>query len=205
MPKGYSKIKDGGNYAHNLARCEVSSLVDKLRDREPTPAWVGELNATLKHFKMNQGFLAELVIASGRKNLLGRAYTHATLQNMIAGYRLDHSFTKNAQKTINDHLDILVDYLSKPDDAPVDPYRSVTSYGIKDIYPSPNQIAQEEEPKTLLQRLEESGRKPFLPKSGYETVHKSEYVPYGDGIYIDPNPKVHKVKLTKVKVHIIRR
>ena len=205
-------VKDGGVYKHNLARVEVGSIVKPLYDKEPTPAWVKQFKAMLKHFKISAQTLYQLTAESGKTNEFGHPYTTRSMANLLNHYKAkNNGWTKNAQQTINDHLDILIEHLCRLDDAPADPYRSVTSYGITDIYPSPNQIAQEEEPKNLLQRLEESGRKPFLPKSGYKTIHKSEYVPYKQKpktlneqrAEIGLAPMPIKVKLTKI--HIIRR
>lgn len=194
-------VQDGGAYKHNLARVEVESLVAPLRDKEPTSAWVKQFNECLRqfneclrHFKMSQATLSKLASESGRKNMLGRPYTISTLNNMLMHYQSEHSWTKNAQKSINDHLDILVDYLSKP----------------------------EEEPKTLLQRLEESGRKPVHPKTNRideDEPHPGEsWADYGnrlaqrvddakrtiaESIVTLVSKKPVKVKLTRV--HIIRR
>ena len=211
-------VQDGGVYKHSLARVEVESLVKPLYDKEPTPAWMEQFKATLKHFRMSMGVLGKLASEAGKANNLGHRYTNYSLYNALKHYEDKVcDWTENAQKTVNDHLDILIEYLCRPDDEPVDPKRCITSYGIKDIYPQVVKdglglaMEEDEEPKSLLQRLEESGRKPFLPKSGYETVHKSEYVPYKQEpktlneqraeIGLEPVPV--KVKLTKV--HIIRR
>lgn len=200
MARG-NTVQDGGAYKHNLARVEVESIVKPLYDKEPTSAWVKQFNECLRHFKMSQAMLSKLASESGRKNMLGRPYTISTLNNTIMHYQSEHSWTKNAQKAINDHLDILVDYLSKP----------------------------EEEPKTLLQRLEESGRKPVHPKANRidtdEPSPEESWADYGNRLaqQVDDAKRTIAESATKMfenvvtlvskkplkvklkKVHIIRR
>lgn len=100
-----------------LDRCEVESVVAPLRDKEPTPAWRKQFKSTLKHYGVSFGTLSELTANSNKVNLLGRRYGKQSLQSLLAHYNEGRNdWTKNGFKTINDYLDVLVDYLSKPID-----------------------------------------------------------------------------------------
>lgn len=104
-------------YKGKLDRCEVESVVAPLRDKEPTPAWRKEFKDALKHYDVSLRSLQHLTAISNKVNLLGRRYGEKSLQALLAHYKdKDNDGTKNGSKTINDHLDVLVDYLSKPVD-----------------------------------------------------------------------------------------
>ena len=104
-------------YKGKLDRCEVESVVAPLRDKEPTPAWRKQFKSTLKHYGVSFGTLSELTANSNKVNLLSRRYGKTSLQSLLAHYKEKYNdWTKNGSKTINDHLDVLVDYLSKPID-----------------------------------------------------------------------------------------
>lgn len=109
-------IKDS-KFKGTLSRCEVESLVKPLRDKEPTPAWRKQFKEVLKHYDVSLTSLSRLAAISNKVNLLGRRYGELSLQGLLANYNDGHNgWTKNGFRTINDHLDILVDYLSKPEE-----------------------------------------------------------------------------------------
>lgn len=104
-------------YKGKLDRCEVESVVAPLRDKEPTPAWMKHFKDSLKHYDVTLKSLQHLTAISNKLNLLGRRYGEQSLQSLLAHYKdKRNDWTKNGFKTINDHLDVLVDYLSKPND-----------------------------------------------------------------------------------------
>lgn len=112
------KITKESKYAHSLDRCEVESVVNPLKDKEPTPAWYEKLTQVLKHYDISFRQLSLLAETSKRSNLVGNPYTVLTLKNTINNFKWHkgaQTWTKNAQYTVNDHLDILIDYLSKPE------------------------------------------------------------------------------------------
>lgn len=102
-----------------LSRCEVESLVNPLRDKEPTKQWLRELKEILKHFDVEKQKMCQLAADSNKCNLLGHRYSVRCFQQIIDNFiseKGSRTWTSNAQKTVNDHLDILVDYLSKPEE-----------------------------------------------------------------------------------------
>jgi hypothetical protein len=102
-----------------LSRCEVESLVNPLRDREPTKQWMQELKEVLLHFDVQQQKMCQLTADSNKCNTLGRRYSNRCFIQIIDNFirsKGSRTWTLNAQKTVNDHLDILVDYLSKPEE-----------------------------------------------------------------------------------------
>lgn len=102
----------------SLNRCEVESLVNPLRDKEPTKQWLRELKEVLKHFDVEKQKMCQLAADSNKCNLLGHRYSRRCFQQIIDNFLSEkgsRTWTANAQKTVNDHLDILVDYLSKPE------------------------------------------------------------------------------------------
>lgn len=104
-------------YKGQLDRCEVESVIAPLRDKEPTPAWRKKFKETLKHYGMTLKSIMHLTATSNKVNLLGRRYGEQSLQALLAHYNDGHNdWTKNGSRTINDHLDVLVDYLSKPEE-----------------------------------------------------------------------------------------
>jgi uncharacterized protein (DUF433 family) len=104
-------------YKGKLDRREVESVVAPLRDKEPTPAWRKQFKDVLKHYGVTLKTLMRLTAASNKVNQLGRRYGEYALQALLAHYNDGHNdWTKNGFRTINDHLDILVDYLSKPEE-----------------------------------------------------------------------------------------
>lgn len=106
-----------------LSRCEVESIVNPLRDKEPTKQWLQELKEVLGHFDVQKHKMCQLTADSNKCNLLGHRYSSRCfpqiIDNFISG-KGSRTWTANAQKTVNDHLDILVDYLSKP----IDPFEA---------------------------------------------------------------------------------
>ena len=102
-----------------LSRCEVESIVNPLRDKEPTKQWLQELKEVLGRFDVQKHKMCQLTADSNKCNLLGHRYSSRCfpqiINNFISG-KGSRMWTANAQKTVNDHLDILVDYLSKPTD-----------------------------------------------------------------------------------------
>lgn len=109
-------MKDS-KYKGQLNRCEVESVIASLRDKEPTPAWRKRFKETLKHYGVTFKSLTHLTAASNKVNTLGRRYGEHSLQALLAHYNDGHNdWTKNGFRTINDHLDVLVDYLSKPEE-----------------------------------------------------------------------------------------
>lgn len=109
-------MKDS-KYKGQLYRCEVESIIAPLRDKEPTPAWRNQFKEMLKHYGVTLKSLTHLTAISNKVNLLGRRYGEQSLQALLAHYNDGHNdWTKNGFRTINDHLDVLVDYLSKPEE-----------------------------------------------------------------------------------------
>lgn len=109
-------MKDS-KYKGQLNRCEVESVIAPLRDKEPTPAWRNQFKEMLKHYGVTLKSLTHLTAISNKVNMLGRRYGEQSLQALLANYNDGHNdWTKNGFRTINDHLDVLVDYLSKPVD-----------------------------------------------------------------------------------------
>lgn len=109
-------MKDS-KYKGQLNRCEVESVIAPLRDKEPTPAWRKQFNDMLKHYDVMLKTLMHLTATSNKVNMLGRRYGEYSLQGLLAHYNDGHNdWTKNGFRTINDHLDVLVDYLSKPEE-----------------------------------------------------------------------------------------
>ena len=115
-------MKDS-KFKGTLSRCEVESLVNPLRDREPTKQWLRELKEVLSHFDVQKQKMCQLTADSNKCNMFGRRYSNRCfgqiIDNFISG-RGSRTWTPNAQKTVNDHLDVLVDYLSKP----IDPFEA---------------------------------------------------------------------------------
>ena len=110
-------MKDS-KFKGTLSRCEVESLVNPLRDREPTKQWLRELKEVLLHFDVQKQKMCQLTADSNKCNEFGRRYSDRCFSQIIDNFlsgRGSRTWTTNAQKTINDHLDILVDYLSKPE------------------------------------------------------------------------------------------
>ena len=104
-------------YKGQLNRCEVESIIAPLRDKEPTPAWRKQFKDVLKHYGVTLKTVMHLTAISNKVNLLGRRYGEQSLQALLAHYNEKHNdWTKNGSRTINDHLDVLVDYLSKPEE-----------------------------------------------------------------------------------------
>jgi hypothetical protein len=151
-------------YKGQIARCEVESMVAPLRDKEPSPAWKKQFKAVLAHYDVPSTLLSKLAVARGSSNVLGHKYSKYTLNNMINNFIMRKgatSWTKNAQAVVNDHLDILVDYLSQKDDELV--YIKVPENHIvidTDI-PEP-----EEQHPSLLERLEKERAEGKWPTVG---------------------------------------
>lgn len=109
-------MKDS-KYKGQLDRCEVESAIAPLRDKEPTPTWRKQFREMLKHYGVTLKSLMHLTATSNKVNMLGRRYGEQSLQALLAHYNDGHNdWTKNGFRTINDHLDVLVDYLSKPEE-----------------------------------------------------------------------------------------
>lgn len=111
-------IKDS-KFKGTLSRCEVESIVNPLRDREPTKQWLRELKEVLLHFDVQKQKMCQLTADSNKCNEFGRRYSSRCFSQIIDNFlsgRGSRTWTTNAQKTVNDHLDILVDYLSKPEE-----------------------------------------------------------------------------------------
>ena len=109
-------MKDS-KYKGQLDRCEVELTIAPLRDKEPTPMWRKQFREILKHYGVTLKSLMHLTATSNKVNMLGRRYGEQSLQALLAHYNDGHNdWTKNGFRTINDHLDILVDYLSKPEE-----------------------------------------------------------------------------------------
>jgi hypothetical protein len=103
-------------FKNKLSAIEVHSVIDKLKDKEPTPAWIKQLKDVLKHYDVLMIKLGELAANSNKRNCLGRKYGRTSLNNIITHYSGKlNGFTENGQKTINDHLDVLAEYLINPD------------------------------------------------------------------------------------------
>lgn len=102
-----------------LSRCEVESLVNPLRGREPTKQWLRELKEVLLHFDVQKQKMCQLTADSNKCNEFGRRYSDRCFSQIIDNFlrgRGSRTWTTNAQKTVNDHLDVLVDYLSKSEE-----------------------------------------------------------------------------------------
>ena len=73
------------------------------------------LNDILKEFHVSMRLIIDLATKSNSRNELGRHYGKHSFNNVLQHYKeRDNGWTENAQKTINDHLDILADYLIDP-------------------------------------------------------------------------------------------
>ena len=180
-----SKSMEESKYAHKLSRCEAESLIGPLKDKEPTPAWRQQLNNVLVHLDSSLQQMIYITTLSNRRNLLGRPYSFHTYNNMIQHYHdKTNGWTKNAAKTVNDHLDSLIDYFSKEEEPQ------------NDIYQEP--IETKPEPTEIVSPT----------GSVLETSNKGEESPFAKAVKaafnnLEAKPKRTKVKLTKV--HIIRR
>ena len=103
-------------FKNKLSAEEVHSVIDKLKDKEPTPAWIREFKYVLDHYCVTIRKLGQLASESNKVNVIGRRYGPTALSNIINHYTGKiNGFTKNGQKTINDHLDILAEYLINTD------------------------------------------------------------------------------------------
>jgi hypothetical protein len=103
-------------FKNKLSAIEVHSVIDKLKDKEPTPAWIREFKYVLDHYHVTIRKLGQLASESNKVNVIGRRYGPTALSNIIGHYTGKiNGFTKNGQKTINDHLDVLAEYLINPD------------------------------------------------------------------------------------------
>ena len=103
-------------FKNKLSATEVHSVIDKLKDKEPTPAWIREFKCVLDHYCVTIRKLGQLASESNKVNVIGRRYGPTALSNIINHYTGKiNGFTKNGQKTINDHLDVLAEYLIDPD------------------------------------------------------------------------------------------
>ena len=102
-------------FAHKMAPETVLKKIEPLKDKEPTPAWRKMLNDILKEFHVSMRLIIDLATKSDRRNELGRHYGKHSFNNVLQHYKeRDNGWTENAQKTVNDHLDILADYLIDP-------------------------------------------------------------------------------------------
>lgn len=103
-------------FAHKLAPETVLKKIEPLKDKEPTPAWRKMLNSILKEFHVSMRLIIDLATKSDKRNELGRHYGKHSFDNVLNHYKeRDNGWTENAQKTVNDHLDILADYLIDPE------------------------------------------------------------------------------------------
>lgn len=98
-----------------IERCEIESLVNPLKDREPTDKWRQELKALFKHLHFGLDQLQSLASASNKTNRLNNKYTSTTLQNIFQRYRRDKVYTETSRQAVNDHLDLLINYFVKPE------------------------------------------------------------------------------------------
>lgn len=137
-------------YKEKLDRCEVESVVAPLRDKEPTPAWRKQFKDTLKHYDVSLKSLQHLTAISNKVNLLGRRYGEKSLPALLTHYKdKDNGWTKNGSKTINDHLDVLVDYLSKP----VDPFEAAAET-LNDTIAKASEVISKTQTTSLKDNLE---------------------------------------------------
>lgn len=102
-----------------IERCEIESLVNPLKDREPTDKWRQELKALFKHLHFSLDQLYTLASSTPKGNDLNHRYTTTTMQNILQRYRRDGTFTDTSRRAINDHLDLLIKYFAKPDEIKV--------------------------------------------------------------------------------------
>ena len=103
-------------FAHKLAPETVLKKIEPLKDKEPAPAWRKMLNDILKEYHVSMRLVIDLAIKSNKRNELGRHYGKHSFDNVLQHYKeCDNGWTENAQKTVNDHLDILAEYLIDPD------------------------------------------------------------------------------------------
>lgn len=177
-----------------LSRCEVESIVDPLRDREPTKRWLRELREVLGHFDVQKQKMCQLTADSNKCNEFGRRYSSRCFSQIIDNFlsgRGSRTWTTNAQKTVNDHLDILVDYLSKPEE---------------------KEKEEDEHVPTLRERLEKErakGKWPSVDERIKEQENNiSKYI--CDDIQttqdvVDVIDTPHKVHIKRVKKHKKRR
>ena len=103
-------------FAHKLAPETVLKKIEPLKDKEPTPAWRKMLKDILREYKVSMKLVIDLATESNSRNELGRHYGKHSFNNALQHYKdHDNGWTENAQKTVNDHLDILADYLIDPE------------------------------------------------------------------------------------------
>lgn len=159
------KTTKESKYAHSLDRCEVESVVNPLKDKEPTPAWYEKLMQVLKHYDISFRQLCVMAADGKRCNLIGNPYGILSLRNAINNFvwrKGAQTWTKNAQYTVNDHLDILIDYLSKPENnaepSAMEPLQGETwEQYVERVHPGttlPKAQEQEAPALTLKERLE---------------------------------------------------
>lgn len=198
-----------------LSRCEVESVVAPLRDKEPTPAWRKQFKDILKHYDVPLKSLQHLTAISNKVNLLGRRYGEKSLQALLAHYKdKDNDWTKNGFRTINDHLDVLVDYLSKPIDlfdAAAETLNNTTTKAseiISKTQETPLKDGLESLTMSLRERLEKErteGKWPSIDERVKEQENNiSKYV--CDDIQttqdvVDVVGAPHKVRIKRVKKH----
>lgn len=192
-----------------LSRCEVESIVNPLRDKEPTKQWLQELNEVLGHFDVQKHKMCQLTADSNKCNLLGHRYSSRCfpqiIDNFISG-KGSRTWTANAQKTVNDHLDVLVDYLSKP----IDLFEAAaeTSESISKIQTTPLKDGLESTTMSLRERLEKEradGKWPSVDERIKEQENNiSKYA--CDDIQItqdlvDAVDTPHKIHVKRIKKH----
>lgn len=98
-----------------LQRCEIESLVNPFKDREPNDKWREDLKKLFKHLHFSLEQMYSLAASSTKCNAYGRRYTATNMANVLQQYRRDKTYTELGKQTINDHLDLLIDYFTEPE------------------------------------------------------------------------------------------
>lgn len=99
-----------------IQRCEIESLVNPFKDKEPNDKWRGDLKKLFKHLHFSLDQMYSLAANSTKCNTLGRRYTVTNMANVLQSYRREQTYTELSRQTINDHLDFVIDYFAKPEE-----------------------------------------------------------------------------------------
>lgn len=102
-----------------IQRCEIESLVNPFKDKEPNDKWREDLKKLFKHLRFSLDQMYSLAANSPKCNAYGRRYTATNMANILQQYRRDKVYTDLGRQTINDHLDLLIDYFAKPEEEKV--------------------------------------------------------------------------------------
>ena len=184
--KTSSEFKESGimkesKFKGRIQKCEIESLVNPFKDKEPNDKWREDLKKLFKHLHFSLEQMYSLAANSTKCNAYGRRYTATNMANVLQQYRRDKTYTELGKQTIYDHLDLLIDYFTKPETTNVVAESPVVAQPHKESWAEMgNRLAQEAAER-------EAG---LLCKNNSVSTLEAE-----------PTPCV-KVKPTKVNIHI---